>query len=132
MEWPGLLPGLVLLSGNDDYPAKMILRCVKNLGGTIVLANASPDLLNEYVRSTCTEYYWITPDMLIFRETRIELESPMLIGFQAGAGKLLLPFTKRCTGTVLIELDAAKEDFDCIRAWALNHPPMDIDQESRG
>jgi hypothetical protein len=93
----------------------MILRCVKNLGGTIILGNAAPDQVNEYVRDTCPEYYEILPDVVIFRDTRIELEAPMLVGFQVHAGKLFLPFTKRCTGTVLIEIDASKSDFAYFR-----------------
>lgn len=100
----------------------MTLRCVKNLGGTIVFEDISPDDLNAYIRDQCTEYYWVAPDLLIFRETRIELEAPMLVGLQAAAGKILLPFTKRCTGTVLVELDAIEEDFEEIRAWAHTHP----------
>jgi hypothetical protein len=93
----------------------MILRCAKNLGGTIILENAGPDQVNEYVRDTCPEYYEILPDVVIFRDTRIELEAPMLVGFQVHAGKLLLPFTKRCTGTVLIEIDADSSDFAYFR-----------------
>jgi hypothetical protein len=93
----------------------MILRCAKNLGGTIIIENAGPDQVNEYVRNTCTEYYEIPPDVVIFRDTRIALEAPMLVGFQVHAGKLLLPFTKRCTGTVLIEIDADKSDFAYFR-----------------
>jgi hypothetical protein len=93
----------------------MILRCAKNLGGTIILENADPDQVNEYVRNTCPEYYEILPDVVIFRDTRIELEAPMLVGFQVHAGTLFLPFTKRCTGTVLIEIDASKSDFEFFR-----------------
>jgi len=93
----------------------MILRCAKNLGGTIILEGAGPDQVNEYVRNTCTEYYEIIPDVVIFRNTRIELEAPMLVGFRVKDGKILLPFTKRCTGTVLIEIDAAEEDYAFFR-----------------
>jgi hypothetical protein len=96
----------------------MILRCARHLGGTIILKNASPGQVNEYVRSTCPEYYEIPPDVVIFRDTRIELEAPMLVGLQTKNRKLLLPFTKRCTGTVLIEIDAKKSDFAYFRRMA--------------
>lgn len=93
----------------------MVLRCAKNLGGTIIIEGAGPDQVNEYVKDTCDEYYEIPPDIVIFRDTRIELEAPMLVGFRIKDRKLLLPFTKRCTGTVLIEIDARKPDFTFFR-----------------
>jgi hypothetical protein len=93
----------------------MVLRCAKNLGGTIILEGARPDQVNEYVKNICEEYYEIPTDVVIFRDTRIELEAPMLVGFRIKDRKLLLPFTKRCTGSVLIEIDATKKEFAFFR-----------------
>jgi hypothetical protein len=90
----------------------MALRCINNFRGRCVLEDVTPERVNEYVRKTCTEYYEIPPDAVIFRDTLISLESPMLVGFRRKKRKVLLPFTRRCRGTCLIEIPATEEDFE--------------------
>ncbi|HUU75309.1 MAG TPA: DUF1894 domain-containing protein [Methanoregulaceae archaeon] len=96
----------------------MVFRCVKNMGGEFILMDTTPEQVNEYVRKHCREYYEIPPDVVIFRDTRIILESPMLVGFKVKKGKILVPFTKRCMGSFLVEIDAAEEDFEFFRNWS--------------
>jgi hypothetical protein len=57
------------------------------------------------------EYVEIPPDIVIFRDTRISLFCPMLVGLDKESGKVLVPFTKRCMGTFLVEIDAGEEVF---------------------
>ncbi|KDE54965.1 DUF1894 domain-containing protein [Methanoculleus sp. MH98A] len=91
--------------------------CVNNLGGKVLLLNATPDEANDYVRTHCREYYEIPPNF-VFRDVRVLLRSPMLVGLQVKRGKILLPFTKRCAGpgTMLYEIAAKEGDLDFIRS----------------
>jgi hypothetical protein len=93
----------------------MAFRCLRHLGEEYVLSDVTPGEVNAYVVEHCEEHYEIPPDVVIFRETRISLESPMLVGFRIKKRKLLVPFTKRCTGTYLVEVDARKGDFEFFR-----------------
>jgi hypothetical protein len=93
----------------------MVFRCLKQIGEEYVLSDVTPDEVNAYVMEHCEEQYEIPPDVVVFRETRIQLESPMLVGFMTKKRKILVPFTKRCTGTYLVEVDARKEDFEFFR-----------------
>ncbi len=90
----------------------MVLRCINNFGGKFVLEDVTPERVNEYVRKTCTEYHEIPPDAVVFRDTLISLESPMLVGFRRKKRKMLLPFTRRCRGTCLIEITVTEQDFE--------------------
>jgi hypothetical protein len=96
----------------------MPYRCMKNIGGTIILEDSTIEEANRYVRKHCREYHEIPPDAIIFRDTLISLQSAALVGFRVRQGKILVPFTRRCTGTCLIEVDAEKEDFDLFREAA--------------
>lgn len=97
----------------------MVFRCLKHIGEDYILSDVTPDEVNEYVKEHCEEHYEIPPDVVIFRDTRIQLEAPMLVGFRVKKRKILVPFTKRCTGTYLVEVYARKEDFEFFRdrAW---------------
>ncbi|WP_292728500.1 DUF1894 domain-containing protein [Methanoculleus sp.] len=90
--------------------------CVNNLGGRVLLLGATPDQANDYVRKHCKEYYEIPPGF-VFRDVRILLKCPMLVGIQVRKQKVLLPFMKRCTGlgTILYEIAAKEADIDFIR-----------------
>ncbi|MDK2889433.1 MAG: hypothetical protein PWR21_64 [Methanoculleus sp.] len=91
-------------------------RCVNNLGGKVLLLNAMPEEVNDYVRKHCKEYYEMPPDF-VFKDIRVLLKSPMLVGLQVRRRRILLPFTKRCAGpgTMLYEVAAKKADLDFIR-----------------
>jgi hypothetical protein len=96
----------------------MPYRCLNNLGGRVVLDDVTPEQVNEYVRNTCNEYYEIPPDVVIFRGTLLSLDCPMLVGLLVKKKKLLVPFSKRCMGSFLIEIPAKKEDFTFFRTLA--------------
>jgi hypothetical protein len=89
-------------------------RCIRKLCGRIILTAVTPGQVNDYIRSHAGEYYEIS-DGFVFRGITILLESPILVGFRKKRGKILLPFTKPCTGTMLLEVDAGEEDFIYIR-----------------
>ncbi len=91
-------------------------RCVNNLGGKVLLKDVTPDQANDYVRKHCKEYYEIHPDF-VFRDVRVLLKSPMLVGLQIRRGRILLPFKKLCSGygTMLYEITAKEADIDFIR-----------------
>jgi hypothetical protein len=93
----------------------MASRCVNNLGGRVILSGAAPDDVDNYVRKNSKEYYEINPGFE-FREVRMLLRSPMLIGLKIKKRKILLPFTKPCYGTMLYEVDAKVGDFDFLRS----------------
>ncbi len=92
-------------------------RCINNLGGKVLLTDATPDEVNRYVAKHSKEQYELYPDF-VFREIRMLLKAPMLVGMQIRRQKILLPFTKICPGygTVLYEIDATEEDFAYLRA----------------
>ncbi|MDI6720502.1 MAG: DUF1894 domain-containing protein [Methanomicrobiales archaeon] len=90
-------------------------RCVNKLGGRIVLSDATPEQVNEYVRRRCREYYEVTPGFE-FRNISLLLRAPMLLGVQVKRKKILLPFTKVCLGTFLYEIPAEEGDLDYIRS----------------
>ncbi|MCM2466737.1 DUF1894 domain-containing protein [Methanoculleus oceani] len=91
-------------------------RCVNNLGGKVLLLNVTPDQVNDYVRKHCKEYYEMPPDF-VFRDIRMLLASPMLVGLQVRKQRILLPFTKLCSGpgTMLYEIAAKEADLEFIR-----------------
>ncbi|WP_214084136.1 DUF1894 domain-containing protein [Methanoculleus sp.] len=91
-------------------------RCVNNLGGKVLLINATPDEANEYVRKHCREYYEMPPDF-VFKDVRVLLKFPMLVGLQVRRQKVLLPCMKRCSGlgTMLYEVAVKEADLDFIR-----------------
>jgi hypothetical protein len=93
----------------------MTSRCVNKLNGTILLTDATPDQVNEYIRRKCKEYYAMVPGF-IFRDVTILLKAPMLVGLQNRRKKILLPFTKPCTGTFLYEVAAKEAELDFIRS----------------
>ncbi|MCK9297504.1 MAG: DUF1894 domain-containing protein [Methanoculleus sp.] len=75
-----------------------------------------PEEVNDYVRKHCKEYYEMPPNF-VFKDIRMLLKSPMLVGLQVRRSKILLPFTKRCAGpgTMLYEIAAKEADLDFIR-----------------
>jgi len=93
----------------------MSSRCVNNLGGRVILSGASPDDVNNYVRENSKEYYEVISGFE-FRDVRMLLRSPMLVGLKIKRQKILLPFTKPCYGTILYEIDAKAGDFDFLRS----------------
>ncbi len=93
----------------------MVSRCVNNLGGEILLMDATPEQVNGYVQEHCKEYYEMVPGF-VFRDVQILLKSPMLVGLQNRKKRVLLPFTKRCSGTMLYEIAAGEADLDLIRS----------------
>ena len=99
----------------EEHSTDMASRCVNNLGGRVLLTGAAPDDVNNYVRKNSKEYYEITPGFE-FREVRMLLRSPMLVGLKIKKQKILLPFTKPCYGTILYEIDAKSGDFDFLRS----------------
>ncbi len=94
----------------------MVSRCVNNLGGKVLLIDVTPDEVNDYVRKHCKEYYEVPPGF-VFRDVRMLLKSPMLVGLQFKRQKILLPFTKPCPGygTMLYEIAAKEADFEFIQ-----------------
>ncbi|MDD2473682.1 MULTISPECIES: DUF1894 domain-containing protein [unclassified Methanoculleus] len=94
----------------------MASRCVNNLGGQVLLMDVTPDQVNDYVRKHCKEYYEMTPGF-IFKDIRVLLKKPMLVGIQNKKKRVLLPFTKPCPGygTMLYEIAAKDADLEVIR-----------------
>ncbi len=90
-------------------------RCVNKLDGRIILSDATPEQVNEYVRRKCKEYYEVAPGFE-FRNISLLLKAPMLLGLQVKRKKILLPFTKVCMGTFLYEIPAKEGDLDHIRS----------------
>lgn len=92
-------------------------RCVNNLSGKVLLQDATPDQVNDYVRKHCKEYYEMPPGF-VFRDIRMLLRTPMLVGLQVRKQRVLLPFTKPCPGygTMLYEVAAKATDLDFIRS----------------
>ena len=90
-------------------------RCINNLGGRVLLRDTGEQAIEVYVRERCTECYKISPDFA-FRDVAVSLNQPMLLGFDTGEKKLLLPCVKRCAGPMLLELDADDGDFEELRA----------------
>ena len=86
--------------------------------GEYLLEDVSPDEAINYVKAHCSEYHEIPPDVVIFKNTRIILDSPMLVGFHKEKNTILVPFTKRCMGTFLVKVDATEEDFEFFRNWS--------------
>ncbi|SCL75316.1 hypothetical protein L21_1212 [Methanoculleus chikugoensis] len=94
----------------------MASRCVNNLGGLVLLKDVTPDQVNDYVRKHSKEYYEMEPGF-VFKDIRMLLKKPMLVGLQIRKGKILLPFTKPCPGygTMLFEIAAKDADIEFIR-----------------
>ncbi|BBL67983.1 DUF1894 domain-containing protein [Methanoculleus chikugoensis] len=94
----------------------MASRCVNNLGGLVLLKDVTPDQVNDYVRKHSKEYYEMEPGF-VFKEIRMLLKEPMLVGLQIRKGKILMPFTKPCPGygTMLFEIAAKDADIEFIR-----------------
>ncbi|RXE56377.1 hypothetical protein ABH15_09800 [Methanoculleus taiwanensis] len=92
-------------------------RCINNLGGKVLLKDTTPDEVNRYVTKNSKEQYELYPEF-VFRDIRILLKAPMLLGMQIRRQKILLPFTKLCPGygTVLYEINATEDDFAYLRA----------------
>jgi hypothetical protein len=90
-------------------------RCINNLGGCVLLRDTDEQAIDRYVREHCSECYEISPDFT-FRDVAVSLNQPMLLGFDVGERKLLLPCVKRCAGPMLIALDADEDDFEKLRA----------------
>lgn len=97
--------------------------CVNNLGGKVILMGVTPDQVNDYVREHCKEYYEMPPGF-VFKDIRVLLSSPMLVGLQIRKKRILLPFTKRCSnpGTMLYEIAAKEADLDFIRGSLAKAP----------
>jgi hypothetical protein len=95
----------------------MQARCVNNFGGKVLLMDAKPDEVNEYVRKNTAEQYEMPPGFE-FRGLSMLLSKPMLVGLKIKKQKILIPFTKLCPkyGTILFEIDATEEDFETIRS----------------
>ncbi len=92
-------------------------RCVNNLGGRVLLTDATVEEVNEYVKKNSKEQYLLIPGF-VFRDVRMLLKAPMLVGLQIRKQKVLLPFTKICPGlgTMLYEVRATEDDFAYLRA----------------
>jgi hypothetical protein len=95
----------------------MPYRCIDNLGGKIVLYDASPDEAAEYIRNYCDEWYELPPDSFVFRETTFSPGMPLLAGIVVKKRKIILPFLKRCSGICLVEITARKGDFLFVRQF---------------
>lgn len=83
----------------------MASRCVNNLGGVVLLKDVTPEQVNEYVQKHSKEYYEMPPEF-VFKDIRMLLKKPMLVGLKLRKKKILLPFTKPCPGygTMLFEI----------------------------
>jgi len=94
----------------------MASRCVNNLGGQVLLMDVTPDQVNDYVRKHSKEYYEMPPEF-VFKDIRMLLKKPMLVGLQIRKRRILLPFTKPCPGygTMLFEIAAKDADIEFIR-----------------
>ncbi|MDD3934243.1 MAG: DUF1894 domain-containing protein [Methanoculleus sp.] len=95
----------------------MASRCINNLGGEVLLMDVTPEQVDDYVRKHCREYYEMPPGF-VFKDIRILLKTPMLVGLQIRKKRVLLPFTKPCPGygTMLYEVTAKEADLDFIRS----------------
>ncbi|KQC11138.1 MAG: hypothetical protein APR55_08085 [Methanolinea sp. SDB] len=96
----------------------MEFRCLKNISEEYLLEDVSPEEAVSYVKEHCSEYFCIPPDVVVFRNTRIILDAPMLVGFQREKKTIIVPFTKRCMGTFLAKVDASEEEFDFFSNWS--------------
>ncbi|MFA7199551.1 MAG: DUF1894 domain-containing protein [Methanoculleus sp.] len=76
----------------------------------------TPDQVDDYVRKNSKEYYEMPPEF-VFKDIRMLLKKPMLVGLKLRKRKILLPFTKPCPGygTMLIEIAAKDADIEFIR-----------------
>ncbi len=79
--------------------------------------DVTPEQVDDYVRKHCREYYEMPPGF-VFKDIRILLKTPMLVGLQIRKKRVLLPFTKPCPGygTMLYEVTAKEADLDFIRS----------------
>jgi hypothetical protein len=103
----------------------MAYRCARHLGGRIILENVTPAESDAYVKGHCREYFEISPDSAVFRETLISLQCPMLAGIRTSGKKVLIPFFKRCSGCVLVEATVSKKDLEAFRSLCSIPPPGD-------
>ena len=94
-----------------DQPA----HCLRYLCTNAILRNVTGRRVNNYIRKHCREYYLMPPGF-VFRGIAIPAKSPMFLGIISESGKILLPCTKPCYGTMLYEIPAEEGDFSCIRA----------------
>jgi hypothetical protein len=101
----------------------MVYRCARHLGGRIVLENLSAAESDEYVKRKCGEFFLISPDTAVFRDTLVSLSCPVLTGVETGKKKVLIPFFKRCSGYVLIEVSITKKDLAAFRSLNANTMP---------
>jgi len=96
----------------------MEFSCLKKIGEEYLLEDASPDEAVRYVKAHCSEYHAIPPDVVIFKNTRVILDSQMIVGFQKELNTILVPFTKQYMGTFLVKVDPTEEDFEFFRNWS--------------
>jgi hypothetical protein len=89
-------------------------RCVNRLSSTILMKDTTEQAINEYVKTSCAEYYEIPPNFE-FRGVTLLLNKPMLVGLKIKKKKILLPFVKPCYGPMLIEVKAEDGDFEVFR-----------------
>jgi hypothetical protein len=94
----------------------MTSRCVNNLGGKVLLMDATPEQVNDCVRKHAKECYEAAPGF-VFKNVKLLLKAPILVGLQIRRQKILLPFTKPCPnlGTILYEIAAKEEDLEFLR-----------------
>ncbi|HVP93566.1 MAG TPA: DUF1894 domain-containing protein [Methanoregulaceae archaeon] len=103
----------------------MVYRCAKHFRGKVVLEDVSPAVSDDYIKEHCREYVEISPDSVVIRDTLVSLSGPMLAGLETNGKKLLIPFLKRCSGYVLIEIPATKKDLAIFRSLCSNCPLKD-------
>lgn len=90
-------------------------RCINRLSSVILLKDTPEQAINDFVRTSCAEYYEIPPNFT-FRGVTILLNNPMLLGFKIKRKKLLIPFVKPCYGPMLLEVNAEDGDFEFLRS----------------
>jgi hypothetical protein len=87
----------------------MQARCVNRLSGRLLLKDIPEDLIDEYVKKNSAVQILIQPGF-IFRGVEVLLKRPMLLGIKRKKKLVLLPFTKPCYGTILLEVASNDEE----------------------
>lgn len=87
----------------------MQARCVNRLSARLLLKDTPEDGIDEYVMKNSAVQFLIQPGFL-FRGVEVLLKRPMLLGIKRKKRRILLPFTKPCYGTILLEVTSNDEE----------------------
>lgn len=87
----------------------MQARCVNRLSARLLLKDIPEDMIDEYVKEHSAVQVLIQPGFL-FRGVEVLLCRPMLLGIKRKKKLVLLPFTKPCYGTILLEVASSDEE----------------------